>query len=156
MAIDVHLTDTYFVIAHFHYVMVGGMVMAFLAAFTFGFRKSRPPVPEELGEDRGRHRLYRLQSDFLPAIHSRLPGNAPALCDLCREFQVLNVMSTMGASITGHRISDSDDYLTWAWRNGPISPSESLAREGLEWEQSPTPPPTFNFIEPPIVTEFGL
>ena len=40
LAVDVHLTDTYFVIAHFHYVMVGGMVMAYLGGLHFGGQKS--------------------------------------------------------------------------------------------------------------------
>ncbi len=44
-------------------------------------------------------------------------------------------------------------YLAWAWRHGPMSPQNPWHAKGLEWEQSPTPPPTFNFIEPPVVTE---
>ena len=44
-------------------------------------------------------------------------------------------------------------YLTWAWRKGPRSPANPWNAKGLEWEKAPSPPPTFNFEEQPIVTE---
>jgi cytochrome c oxidase subunit 1 len=69
------------------------------------------------------------------------------------EFQVLHVFSTAGASILGIGYILPMIYLAWAWKYGPVSPQNPWHAKGLEWEQSPTPPPTFNFDVPPIVTE---
>jgi cytochrome c oxidase subunit 1 len=69
------------------------------------------------------------------------------------EFQVLNVMSTAGASILGIGYMLPLIYLGWAWFKGPKSPQNPWHAKGLEWEQAPTPPPTLNFDVPPVVTE---
>ena len=69
------------------------------------------------------------------------------------EFQILNVMSTAGASILGVGYLIPMIYLAWAWRYGPKSPQNPWGAKGLEWEQSPTPPPTFNFDVPPVMNE---
>ena len=79
MAIDVHLTDTYFVIAHFHYVMVGGMVMAYLGGIHFWFPKITGRMyPEGWAKFAALDRLCGIQPDLFPAIHSGIPGHARA------------------------------------------------------------------------------
>jgi cytochrome c oxidase subunit 1 len=69
------------------------------------------------------------------------------------EFQTLHVMSTAGASVLAVGYIIPLIYLTWAWKYGPVSPQNPWNAKGLEWEKSPTPPPTFNFDTQPIVTE---
>ena len=77
LAVDVHVHDTYFVIAHFHYIMVGGMVMAYLGGLHFWWPKITGRMyPEGWAKIRGLADLRRLQSDVLPAVYSRLSGNA--------------------------------------------------------------------------------
>jgi cytochrome c oxidase subunit 1 len=66
---------------------------------------------------------------------------------------MLHVMSSAGASILGVGYLIPIIYLTWAWRKGPVSSQNPWDAKGLEWEQSPTPPPTFNFDVPPVCTE---
>ncbi len=84
LAIDVHLTDTYFVVAHFHYVMVGGMVMAYLGGMHFWWPKMTGRMyPEGWAKFAALHRLRRIQPDLLPAVHSRLSGHAAPLSRLC-------------------------------------------------------------------------
>ena len=80
LAIDVHVHDTYFVVAHFHYIMVGGAVMAYLGGIHFWWPKMTGRMyPELLGQALGPDRLRRLQPDVLPAVRARLPGHAPAV-----------------------------------------------------------------------------
>ena len=43
-------------------------------------------------------------------------------------------------------------YLAWAWRKGPKAPQNPWGATGLEWEKAPTPPPIYNFLDPPVVT----
>jgi hypothetical protein len=142
MAIDVHVTDTYFVIAHFHYVMVGGMVMAYLGGIHFWFPKMTGRMYPETWARFAADYLRRIQPDVLPAIHPGLLGMPRRYATYPPEFQVLNVMSTAGASILGFGYLIPMIYLAWAWRNGPKSPQNPWHAKGLEWEQSPTPPPT--------------
>ena len=68
------------------------------------------------------------------------------------EFQVLNVMSTAGASILGVGYLIPLVYLIWSMRYGKVAPANPFGATGLEW-QTASPPPTENFATPPVVTE---
>jgi cytochrome c oxidase subunit 1 len=154
MAIDVHVTDTYFVIAHFHYVMVGGMVMAYLGGIHFWFPKITGRLyPEAWAKFAALVIFVGFNLTFFPQFILGYLGMPRRYATYAEEFHLLNVMSTAGASILGIGYLVPMIYLAWAWRHGPISPQNPWHAKGLEWEQSPTPPPTFNFIEPPVVTE---
>jgi cytochrome c oxidase subunit 1 len=67
------------------------------------------------------------------------------------EFQVLNVMSSAGASILGIGYLIPMVYLAWSMRYGKIAPANPWPATGLEW-QTPSPPPTLNFDKTPVVT----
>ena len=80
LAIDEHVHDTYFVVAHFHYIMVGGTVLAFLGGLHFWWPKFTGRMYNEAwGRDLGAADLPRLQRDVLPAIHPGLSRDAAAL-----------------------------------------------------------------------------
>jgi cytochrome c oxidase subunit 1 len=152
--LDIHLTDTYFVIAHFHYVMVGGMVLAYLGGIHFWFPKITGRLyPEAWAKFATLVIFVGFNLTFFPQFLLGYQGMTRRYATYAPEFQVLNVMSTAGASILGVGYLLPMIYLTWAWRKGPRSPQNPWGAKGLEWEQSPTPPPTFNFEETPIVTE---
>ena len=154
MAVDVHLTDTYFVVAHFHYVMVGGMVFAFLGGLHFWFPKITGRLyPENWARLAAAIMFVGFNLTFFPQFILGYLGMPRRYATYASEFQVLHVLSTAGASILGIGYLMPIIYLTWAWRKGPISPQNPWHAKGLEWEQSPTPPPTFNFDVPPVVTE---
>ena len=70
LGLDVHVTDTYFVVAHFHYIMVGGTIMAYLGGLHYWWPKiTRPHVPRAAGQGQRGDHLHRLQPDVLPAVH---------------------------------------------------------------------------------------
>ncbi len=83
LAIDVHVPDTYFVVAHFHYVMIGGTLIAFLAGLHYWWPKMTGRMyNERLGPDRLPAHFRRLQPHLLPAVHHRHPRHAAALLRL--------------------------------------------------------------------------
>jgi cytochrome c oxidase subunit 1 len=154
LALDVHLTDTYFVIAHFHYVMVGGMVMAYLGGIHFWFPKITGRMyPEGWAKFAALVVFVGFNLTFFPQFILGYLGMPRRYHSYAEEFQILNVMSSAGASILGIGYLIPIVYLTWAWRKGPKAPQNPWGAKGLEWEKSPTPPPTFNFDELPVVTE---
>ena len=85
LGVDVHVTDTYFVVAHFHYMMVGGVVMAYLGGMHFWWPKITGRMyPEGWGRFVGPDRVRWLQSDILPAVRSRLSRHAAPLSAILR------------------------------------------------------------------------
>jgi cytochrome c oxidase subunit I len=152
-AVDLHVTDTYFVVAHFHYIMVGGMVMAYLG----GIHNWWPKISGKMYPE-GWARLAALivfigfNLTFFPQFvlgYLGMPRRYYAYAD---EFQVLNVMSTAGASILAVGYVLPMVYLIWSLRYGENAGANPWGATGLEW-QIPSPPPTENFEETPIVEE---
>jgi len=153
IAVDVHLTDTYFVIAHFHYIMVGGMLMAYLGGIHYWWPKiSGRMYPEGWARFAALVIFIGFNLTFLPQFvlgYLGMPRRYHAYPD---EFQVLNVMSSAGASILGLGYLVPMIYLVWSMRYGPAASANPWGATGLEW-QTPSPPPTENFEETPIVTD---
>ena len=154
LALDVHLTDTYFVIAHFHYVMVGGMVLAYMGGVHFWFPKITGRLyPEYWARIAAVIIFIGFNLTFFPQFILGYLGMPRRYATYASEFQVLNVMSTAGASILGVGYLLPLIYLSWAWFKGPKAPQNPWGAKGLEWEAAPSPPPTLNFEVPPVVTE---
>jgi cytochrome c oxidase subunit 1 len=153
LATDVHLNGTYFIVAHFHYIMVGGAVMAYLGGIHFWW----PKITGRLYPD-GWARFAALvifvgfNLTFFPQFMLGYLGMPRRYAVYPEEFQVLNVMSSAGASILGIGYLIPLIYLTWSMRYGPVAGPNPWGARGLEW-QTPSPPPTENFEEIPIVTE---
>jgi cytochrome c oxidase subunit I len=153
LAVDVHVHDTYFVIAHFHYIMVGGAVMAYLGGIHFWW----PKITGRLYPD-GWARFAALvifigfNLTFFPQYMVGYLGMPRRYAVYPAEFQVLNVMSSAGASILGVGYLIPLIYLTWSMRYGKAAGPNPWKAKGLEWT-TPSPPPTENFEETPLVTE---
>jgi cytochrome c oxidase subunit 1 len=153
LAVDVHVHDTYFVIAHFHYIMVGGMVMAFLGGIHYWWPKiSGRLYPEGWARLSALVVFLGFNLTFFPQFVLGYLGMPRRYHAYPPEFQILNVMSTAGASILGVGYLMPLIYLIWSMRYGPAAPSNPWAATGLEW-QTPSPPPTENFENVPVVTE---
>jgi len=153
LATDVHLNGTYFIVAHFHYIMVGGSVMGFMGGIHFWW----PKITGRLYPDKWA-RLAALiifagfNLTFFPQFMLGYLGMPRRYAVYPAQFQVLNVMSTAGATILGIGYLIPLIYLIWSIRYGPVAGPNPWRAKGLEW-RTPSPPPKENFEETPIVTE---
>ncbi|MDQ6677033.1 MAG: cytochrome c oxidase subunit I [Acidobacteriota bacterium] len=150
---DVHVTDTYFVVAHFHYIMVGGAVMGYLGGIHFWWPKiSGRMYPEALARLAAITIFLGFNLTFFPQFVLGFLGMPRRYAAYPPEFQVLNVMSTLGASIMGVGYVLPLVYLIWSFRYGRIAPPNPWRATGLEW-QTASPPPRNNFSATPVVTQ---
>lgn len=153
LAVDVHVHDTYFVIAHFHYIMVGGMVMGYLGGIHFWWPKITGRMyPELLAKLSALTIFLGFNLTFFPQFilgYLGMPRRYPVYAP---EFQVLNVLSSAGASILAVGYLLPLAYLLWSLRYGRKADANPWSATGLEWT-TPSPPPTDNFASTPIVTE---
>jgi cytochrome c oxidase subunit 1 len=153
LGIDVHVHDTYFVIAHFHYIMVGGSVMGYLGGIHFWWPKmTGRRYPESWARLAALIIFIGFHLTFFPQFILGYIGMPRRYHVYPPEFQVLNVMSTAGASILAVGYLLPLTYLIWSLRYGAVAGRNPWGARGLEW-QTPSPPPTENFERTPIVTE---
>jgi cytochrome c oxidase subunit 1 len=153
LATDVHLNGTYFIVAHFHYIMVGGAVMAYLGGIHFWWPKiSGRLYPDGWARFSAFIIFIGFNLTFFPQFMLGYLGMPRRYAVYPQEFQVLNVMSSAGASILGVGYLIPLIYLIWSLRYGPVAGPNPWGAKGLEW-QTPSPPPTENFEKTPVVTE---
>jgi cytochrome c oxidase subunit 1 len=153
LATDVHLNGTYFIVAHFHYIMVGGAVMAYLGGIHFWWPKITGRMyPDMWARIAAVIIFFGFNLTFYPQFILGYLGMPRRYAVYPAEFQVLNVMSSAGASILAIGYVIPLIYLIWSMRYGPVASSNPFHAKGLEW-QTPSPPPTENFEEIPVVTE---
>ena len=151
LGMDIHLTETYFIVAHFHFVMVGGMLMAFLAGVHFWWPKMTGRMyPESLSKLAAVTTFIGFNLTFLPQFILGYLGMPRRYHAYPPEFQVLNVLSTAGATVLGVGYMLPLLYLGWSLKYGAIAGNNPWQATGLEW-QIQSPPLTENFIETPIV-----
>jgi len=152
LGIDVHVTDTYFVIAHFHYIMVGGMVLAYMAGIHYWWPKmSGRMYPESWGRLAALIIFIGFNLTFFPQFILGYLGMPRRYWQYAPEFQVLNVLSTAGATILAVGYILPMIYLLWSMRYGKPAEANPWHAAGLEW-MIESPPKTFNFDETPTVT----
>ncbi len=153
LGLDIHLTETYFIVAHFHYIMVGGMVSAYMAGLHFWWPKITGRMyPESLGRLAATILFIGFNITFFPQFILGYLGMPRRYHAYPAEFQVLNVLSTAGASILAVGYLLPIIYLLWSLKYGKIAGPNPWRASGLEW-QTQSPPLTENFREMPTVTE---
>ena len=152
LGVDVHVTDTYFVVAHFHYIMVGGAVMAYLGGVHYWWPKiSGKMYPEGLARLSALIVFLGFNLTFFPQFVLGYLGMPRRYAAYPAEFQFLHVLSTAGASILGVGYVLPLCYLIWAWKYGKEAGPNPWRATGLEWQTS-SPPPIYNFAVTPTVT----
>jgi cytochrome c oxidase subunit 1 len=150
---DVHVHDTYFVVAHFHYIMVGGTLMAYLGGIHYWWPKMTGKMyPEAWAKLSALLVFVGFNLTFFPQFIVGYLGMPRRYAMYPPEFQVFNVLSTAGATVLGVAYLFPMVYLAWSWRYGPAAGDNPFDVKGLEWETT-SPPPTFNFDRTPIVTD---
>ena len=153
LAIDVHVHDTYFVVAHFHYIMVGGAVMGYLGGIHFWWPKITGRLyPEGWAKFSALMVFVGFNLTFFPQYVLGYLGMPRRYHMYPPEFQVLNVMSSAGASILAVGYVIPLVYLIWSLRYGALAGPNPWGATGLEWQTS-SPPPTENFEATPVVTQ---
>ncbi len=151
LGMDIHLTETYFIVAHFHFVMVGGMLMAFLAGVHFWWPKMTGRIyPESISKLAAVTTFIGFILTFFPQFVVGYLGMPRRYHAYPAEFQVLNVLSTAGATVLGVGYILPLLYLGWSLKYGAIAGNNPWQATGLEW-QIQSPPLTENFLETPIV-----
>jgi cytochrome c oxidase subunit I len=153
MGLDVHLHDTYFVVAHFHYIMVGGAIMAFLGGIHFYWPKMTGRMyPETLGKISAVLVFVGFNLTFFPQFVLGYLGMPRRYHAYPEEFQILNVLSTAGAGVLGAGYALIVFYLIRSLYQERNAPDNPWGATGLEWTIQ-SPPITANFETDPIVTE---
>jgi cytochrome c oxidase subunit 1 len=153
LGLDVFLHDTYFVIAHFHFIMVGGAVMGYMGGLHYWWPKMTGKLYPDywarlaaciifIGFVLTFGPQFILGFEGLPRRYAMYPPN----------FQFLNIMSSAGASILAVGYVMPLFYLVWSLKYGPEAGPNPWGAKGLEWETA-SPPPVHNFDKTPVVTE---
>ncbi len=153
LGLDVHLHDTYFIIAHFHYIMVGGMVMAYLGGIHYWWPKITGRMyPEPWAKLSAMIVFVGFNLTFFPQFILGYLGMPRRYASYPPDWQVLHVLSTAGASILAIGYLLPMIYLLYSLRFGEVAGDNPWGATSLEW-QTTSPPPLHNFEVTPVVTE---
>jgi len=152
LSVNIHLTDTYFVVAHFHYVMMGGTVIAFVGGLHYWWPKMTGRMyPEPIAKVVCAIIFVGFNLTFFTQFIMGAKGMPRRYYSYLPEYQPWHVMSTVGSWIIGLGFLIMLVYLLWSLRRGPIAPANPWGALTLEWQTS-SPPPLENFKHTPVVS----
>jgi len=153
LGVDVHVHDTYFVVAHFHYIMVGGAIMGYLGGLHFWWPKITGRLYNEAWAKLSAVLIFiGFNLTFFPQFLVGYLGMPRRYHVYPEEFQIFHVLSTAGASLLAVAYVFPTFYLIYSFFKGEKAGANPWGATGLEW-QVPSPPTTFNFETTPVVTE---
>lgn len=151
LSVDLHLHDTYFIVAHFHYVMMGGTMIAFLGGLFHWWPKMTGKMFNELG---GRISCFIVfigfNLTFLPQFVLGSRGMPRRYATYDPEFAFLHQLSSYGAFLLGIGLLVAGVVLLFSLVNGKKAPANPWGGVTLEWQCS-SPPPFYNYARPPVV-----
>jgi cytochrome c oxidase subunit I len=151
LSVDIHLHDTYYVVAHFHYVMVGGMVMAFLAGIHYWWPKMFGKMYSEIWARVAAVFLFiGFNMTFLPQFVMGSQGMPRRYFNYIEQFQTFHQFSTIGSYLMGIGFLIIAFYLVHSLIKGKAAGSNPWGSRALEWQAS-SPPDLHNFHHTPVI-----
>ncbi len=156
----IHVSDTYFIVAHIHYVLFGGSVFTIFAGLYFWFPKMTGRMYDErLGKVHFWLSFVFFNLTFGPMHLVGIDGMPRRVADYAEQFTTLNVIISVSAFLFGLSFLVFLYNIVTSWRNGPRAAANPWRAHTLEWQVS-SPPPVFNFDEIPTVVggpyEYGV
>jgi cytochrome c oxidase subunit 1 len=151
-SLDVHWHDTYFVVAHFHFIMVGGTLTGFLAALHYWFPKMTGRMyPERIASLSAAIVFAGFFGTFFPQFLLGNAGMPRRYYNYPPQYQVLHVISTVGAMALALGMLMVATYLLWSLFRGERATANPWASRSYEW-LTESPPPKHNFRRTPHFT----
>jgi len=150
---DIVLSDTYFVVAHFHYTIVGGMLYGLFAGTYYWFPKiTGRLLDERLGKVHFWLFTIAFNTTFLPMFVLGLDGMRRRVADYPPELGGLNLVASLSAFVIALSVLIFVINAVRAWRTGPIADANPWRARTLEWQVA-SPPPVENFGNDPLVVD---
>lgn len=151
VSVNVQLHDTYYVVAHFHYVMMGGTVMAFLGGLHFWWPKMTGKMYNEFwGKVAAIIIFIGFNLTFLPQFIMGSQGMPRRYYSYIEQFQTMHQASTIGSYVLGVGFLIIAAYLLHSMLKGEKAPSNPWGARTLDWMTS-SPPAHHNFNYQPVV-----
>ncbi|GMQ94751.1 MAG: cytochrome c oxidase subunit I [Acidimicrobiia bacterium] len=151
VATDIHLHDTYFVVAHFHYTIVGGAIFALLAAFFYWFPKFTGRMYNDtLGKIFAVWVTVAFNFTFIPLFWVGINGMNRRVGDYPQAYESANKFASISALILGASFLLFVGNIVWSAFKGPIAGSNPWNARTLEWQVS-SPPTHHNFLSQPVI-----
>jgi cytochrome c oxidase subunit I+III len=153
VSFDKQVHDTFFVVAHFHYVLLGGAVMPLFAAFYFWFPKvTGRLLNETVGKWHAWLFIVGVNVAFFPMHILGLNGMPRRIYTYLAEtgWGPLNALSTLGAVVVVLSVALFIVNAALSWHSGRLAGANPWDSAGLEWA-TPSPAPNYNFVNTPVV-----
>jgi len=158
--IDIHVSDTYFIVAHIHYVLLGGSLFTIFAGIYYWFPKMTGRMyNERLGKLHFWSTFIFFNLTFFPMHWLGIQGMPRRVADYQPRFEDLNILISVSSFFLGASFLIFVYNMITSWARGPKAASNPWRSMTLEWQVS-SPPPVFNFDEIPQVVgtpyEYGV